>query len=441
MTRQELPRASEAELWLLGSVFSDPRIMARHAHALDPGDFYDEKNRLVWQAFQSLQREGRSIDIVTATAELERSGFYKSVFGGKNDCLFEMQESVSSSACSESHVELIAKASALRKLISAAKEIISEAFSPGADADRLLAESMERISAISRSSCRPNEEHLADACLRFLTHVKGLKSKGASAGISTGFKELDRITGGMRPGELIITGAKTGAGKTAFALSVALNVASEAPVKLFSLEVSDKQLAPRALSPFNNINMQRILNANISEEELGINFKTAEELRRLNIYVEFKIRSIEKIIAESYAFAAKHGKGLIVIDHLHFIKTSEKSENKNIELGKITRALKDLSKDLDVPVLLLSQLNRDNEKTPDKNKKPVLSHLRDSGNIEQDADMVWFIHKEQYYNPSLDPSDTDLIVAKNRSGPKGEVKLRFDTNTTRFIDVEPKPWL
>jgi replicative DNA helicase len=438
MTRQELPHAADAELWLIGSVFSDPRIMARHARELEPGDFYLEKHRLVWQAFQSLQRDGRDIDILSVAAELEKGGFYNSVFGGKKDDLFDMQESTPSSACSESHADMIAKASALRKLISAAQKIIAEASSPAADADRLLAESIDRVSEIASARCRSEGLHLADSALRFLNGAKEIMAKGKSAGISTGFAELDRITGGLRPGELTIAGAKTGMGKTSFALSAAMHAAKTVPVKFFSLEVSEKQLAPRTLSFLNKINMQRILNANLSEEELGRNFQTVEELRGFNFHVELKIRSIEKIIAESHAFAAKRGAGLIVIDHLHFIKSKERAENENVELGKITRALKDLSKDLDVPVLLLSQLNRDNEKTPNRNRKPRLSDLRGSGNIEQDADMVWFLHREGYYDPSLDPSDTDIIVAKNRSGPKGEAKLHFDTNTTRFSDPPPK---
>jgi len=351
--------------------------------------------------------------------------------------LFQLNESVPSASNADHYIDLISKASSLRKLIAASQKTIAEAFEAGADADETISSAIERLAGIASGSACATDEHLADIAKRVLDHISNKMFEGMPMGASTAFEEVDRLTGGLRPGELIIVGARTGMGKTSFAMSVALHVAKTMPVKFFSLEVKEKQLAPRVLSFISQINMQRTLNAKISAVELQAQYQAVEELRNHNIYAEFKISSIEKIISESHAFTARRGKGLIVIDHLHFCKTSERNyENRNIELGKITRALKEMAGSLDVPVLLLSQLNRDIDRAPGKDKKPKLSDLRDSGNIEQDADMVWFIHRPGYYDADIDKSEAYLLVSKNRSGPTGEAKLYFDLNTTRFRDLQ-----
>jgi len=432
----ELPSNIEAETWLLGGILQDPKVMAQFAHSLNPDDFYLEKHRLIWQAMQNLQRDNRAIDIITVGAELKDREEFKSLFGS-NEYLFNLNESVPSAANVDHYISLIAKASSLRKLIAASQKTIAEAFEAGADADETISSAMERLAVIASGSACATDEHLADVAKRVLDHISDRMFQGMQMGASTGFDELDRITGGLRPGELIITGARTGMGKTSFAMSVALQVAKTMPVKFFSLEVKEKQLAPRVLSFISQINMQRTLNAKISAVELQAQYQAVEELRNHNIYAEFKVLSIEKIISESHAFTARRGKGLIVIDHLHFCKTSEKNyENRNIELGKVTRALKEMAGNLDVPVLLLSQLNRDIDRAPGKDKRPKLSDLRDSGNIEQDADMVWFIHRPGYYDSNIDKTETEILVSKNRSGPTGEAKLYFDLNTTRFRNIQ-----
>jgi replicative DNA helicase len=301
---------------------------------------------------------------------------------------------------------------------------------------------MERLAAIASKSARAKDEHMADIAENVLESIRERMLQGLPMGIPTGFCELDRMTGGLRSGELAITGARTGMGKTSFALDIALHAAREIPVKFFSLEMAKRQLAPRALSFFSRVSLKRTVNADITEAELLSHFEAVNKLRELNIYAEFEAgMSIGEICAETHAFCARRGKALIIIDHLHYLRTDGKNyENRNIELGKITHALKELAKKLDIPILLLSQLNRDIDRSGSKDKSPRLSDLRDSGNIEQDADTVWFIHRPGWYEGSgIDPAETDIIVAKNRSGPTGRVKLRFDLLTAKFMDAGPKP--
>ena len=443
---KEYPNNPEAEKWLLGSIFQHPKAMAQFACSLEPADFYGEKNRIVWKAMQELQAGNAPIDIVTVGSRLEKESEFQSLFGN-NDYLFCLSESVPSAANADYYVELIAKASALRKLIFASQRTLSEAWDPAAEADALLSSAMERIAAIASRSAKSDDEHLADVLLEVLDGIRDRMEQGATAGTQTGFSDLDNLTGGLRGGELIILGARTGMGKSSLAIDIALEAARKMPVKFFSLEMTKRQLAPRAASFFSRVNLKRTINADLSENELLLQYKTVEEIRKLNIYAEFgAAMKIAEICAECHAFAARHGAGLVVIDHLHFIEADgKKYENRNIELGKITHALKELAKKLDIPILLLSQLNRDIDRASAKDKMPRLSDLRDSGNIEQDADMVWFIHRPGYYpEASEDPSVTYIKIAKNRNGPTGKVELHFDTETTKFsnkqIPASPINW-
>ena len=436
----DLPRNLEAETWLLGGILNQPKAMAQHARSLLPVDFYDNKHKLIWRTFQELHNDGIPIDIGSVSARFEQTGRFDSLFG-KNDYLFELAESVPSASHSDYYVELIAKASALRKLISVLHKTLAEAFTPGAEADAVISSAMELISEIASGSAHAKDEHLADTAERVLRAIEERMRAGSAMGVPTGFCELDQLAGGLRSGELVIAGARTGMGKTSFALDIALRAAEKMPVKFFSLEMAEKQLAPRALSFFSRVNLKRTVNADITEAELLSHFEAAKELRKLNIYAEFGAgMSIGELCAETHAFCARHGAGLIVIDHLHYLKTDEKKyENRNIELGKITHSLKELAKKLDIPILLLSQLNRDIDRAGGRDKSPRLSDLRDSGNIEQDADTVWFIHRPGYYDSSIDPSETEIKIAKNRSGPTGKIRLHFDISAAKFTDAKPAP--
>jgi len=430
---KDLPPNAEAEFWLLGCVFRDPRIMAQFAHALEPNDFLLEKHRLIWQAFQTLQKDGRSIDIVTVISEIEKSGKFKSAFNGDNSYIYEACEnSVPSAASADYYVELVAKASALRKLIAALQTTLKEAKESDAEAEVLASAAMDRITAIN---CRPDMStitHIADIVEQALDDIKDRMIRGVPAGAGTGFNELDRLVGGMRPGELVILGGRPGMGKSSFALCIAMHAAKTMPVKFYSMEMDKRTMAPKVPCYINDINLQRTINANLTNDEMDSHYAVIEVLRGYNLHMEFKTSmKAQEICADAHAFTARYGKGLIVIDHLHFIKPDEKNyESKNIDIGKITHAMKDLAKRLEVPVLLLSQLNRALDRAT--TKKPRLSDLRDSGNIEQDADMVWFVHREGYYDTGKNPADTEIIVAKNRSGPTGTANQLFDPYTTKF---------
>jgi replicative DNA helicase len=433
---KDSPSNDDAEQRFLGCVFQDPRIMAQFA-AIMPEDFRLEKNRSIWRAMQNLQKDGTDIIAHSVYYEIRKTMEFHSVFfdeePNENSYIFQTAECMIGAAHAfETFMEPFLKASDLRKLIFAHQTAISEAHEPDADPNIVEARFMERASNISRRSIS-EDEHIADSAIEVLEGIKGRMQSGSPMGASTGFWDLDSLTGGLHPGELVVVGARTGMGKTSFAMSIAMHAAQAMPVKFFSLEMAKRQITPRALSFYSEVNLKRTLNAEIDEKDLQKQIAAAASLRELRLYMKFEANiKIQEICADCHAFAARHGKGLVVIDHLHYLRTSDKNpENRNIELGKITHALKELAKKLDIPILLLSQLNRVVDRATGS-KKPRLSDLRDSGNIEQDADKVLFIHREGYYNINVHPSETDIIVAKNRSGPTGDVKLYFDTNTTKF---------
>jgi replicative DNA helicase len=446
MSAPTIPHDASAESSLIGCMLNDFRLMAQHAAALEPADFFLEKNQAIWQALQSLQKGGcarlekdYSIYPRFVADEVRKAGRLQSVFGGDDSYIFSVGECAPGGANADAFAERVLCASALRKLVSAARKAIAEAGGPDAidNCHSVISAAMDGVAAIATRSARCGDEHIADIAMEVLEGIRDMQAKGLPMGCPTGFPSLDSLTGGLRPGELVIVGARTGMGKTSLAIDIALNVSNAMPVKFFCLEMAKKQIAPKALSFFSHVNLKRTVNADLSEPELASQFAVVRELRKLKLYMEFEAGlSIEEICAESHAFAARHGQCLIAIDHLHYLRTGggRHSENRNNELGRITHALKELAKKLDIPVLLLSQLNRDIDRMGGKDKMPRLSDLRDSGNIEQDADMVWFLHRQGYYD-NTDPSETRLKVAKNRSGATGEVNLHFDTSTTRFSEM------
>jgi replicative DNA helicase len=441
---KDLPHDLDGERDFLGCAFRDFRIVAQYA-ALEPPNFFSEKHRIIWQAFQNLHRDGKasleedySILPYFVVAEAKKLGGFGSFFPDGGEYIFEVFENAPSLSNADCFAERISNASALRKTISLLQKNIAEACEPGADANAVASGCIEAVSGIAVRAAKTRDEHIADIAKQELDGIEERMRLGSPAGAPTGFSGLDGLTGGLRSGELVILGARTGMGKTSLAMDIAIEAAKTMPVKFFSLEMARKQIAPRALSFFSQVNLKRTINATLSEAELLNQRAVIDELRKLNLYMEFEAgMKMQDICLSIHDFAARRGKGLIVIDHLHYLRTDEKNyENRNIEIGKITHALKEIAKKLDIPILLLSQLNRALDRAV-KDKKPKLSDLRDSGNIEQDADMVWFVHRDGYYDPNVPASETDIIVAKNRSGPTGETKLHFDTCTTRFHDAPP----
>jgi len=435
------PHNAQAEIWLLGGVFQNPRIMAIISGMLSPSDFYLRKNQLVWEAMQELQKADNPIDIVTVGAVLKKHSEMDSLFS-KNEYLFQLNESVPSSANYEWYIELIKEASQKRRFISAGRKIIAQAYNEAMSASACFESSIAMLNEIVSKANNTQIEHIGDLAEKMLESIAQRKKEGKRGGIGSNFMQMDGITGGFRKGELTIVGARPGVGKTSFGLGLAITAAKEAgTVLMFSLEMTGEQQAARAMSFYSQVSVKKTMDATLDMVEMQNQKEAARVLKNAPLYIELvRNHNIAQITSIAHSFAAKTPLAMIVVDYLQIVETNpdhKNYENRNVAIGAITRALKVLSGKLNCPVIALSQLNREMEKNTGKiSRLPRLSDLRESGNIEQDADVVILLHRLTRGEPNRDITQTDLIIAKNRSGPTGECKIHFNPQSAMFSEYE-----
>ncbi|MDR2593906.1 MAG: replicative DNA helicase [Fibromonadaceae bacterium] len=444
-TEPEQPRALDAEVWLLGGVFQDQRIMSIIYGLLSPSDFYLEKHQNIWQAMQELQKSETPIDIVTVSAILKQNGQVQSLFdniSNKNEYLFSLLESVPSAANCEFYIGLIKEASLKRQLIAAGRKIIANGYDVSKTSGECFSSAQEIITRIASGTNNTQIEHIGDLAEKMLESIAQRKKEGKKGGIASDFFQMDNLTGGFRKGELTIVGARPGVGKTSFALGLAIKAAKEAgPVLMFSLEMNGEQQAARAMSYYSQVSVKKTMDATLDMVEMQNQREAARVLKNAPLYIDLiKDHNVAQITSIAHSYAAKMPLSMIIVDYLQIIETNpdrKNYENRNVAIGAITRALKVLSGKLNCPVIALSQLNRDTDKTSTASaRKPRLSDLRESGNIEQDADVVMLLHRIPVPGPNVDITKTDLIIAKNRSGPTGEVKIHFNPQNIMFSEYE-----
>jgi len=430
--RQEEPHNANAETWLLGGVFQDPRKMAAITGMLCPSDFYSQRNRHVWEAMQALQKENKPIDIVSVGSLID----FNSLFGN-SDYLFMLNESVPSAANIEYYVELVKEASRKRSLISLCRGAISNAYDPTCTASHCLQHVMDGAARIATETNNTHIEHIGDIAERMLADIAQRKKEGRKSGIGSDFLQMDNMTGGFRKGELTVVGARPGVGKTAFAIGLAINAAkSSGPVLMFSLEMTGGQTAARAMGYYSQVSVKKTIDATLDMVEMQNQKEAVRVLRNCPLYIDLvRDHTVDQITSIAHSYAAKIPLSMVIVDYLQIVRTNpdrKHYENRNIAIGEITRALKILSGKLDCPVIALSQLNRGAERFV----KPRLSDLRESGNIEQDADVVILLHRIPKPEQGVDITQTDLIIAKNRSGPTGECKIHFNLQNAMFSEYE-----
>jgi replicative DNA helicase len=437
----DLPSNIDAETWLLGSVFQDPKIMAQFADELSPADFYHEKNQMAWQAMKLLQKKNEPIDIVSVANNIKIAGAFDSLFKN-NDYLFFLQEAVSSGANADYYAELIKDCASKRKLIEACNKTLREAMSPAFSANECLENALESIGGIAKKSCRAVGEHIGESSWNLIKEIERSKTQSLPFAVQTSFGDVDHLIGGLRKKELVIVGARPGVGKTSFALDVAINAAvKHGPALMFSLEMSPDQLSARAMCYYSKVSLRKTIDAHLDMEEMGRQ-KSAASLLLQNVplvSIYDKGLTARQISAIAHFFAAKKPLSLVVIDHLQIVNFNPERksyENRNIAIGEATRIFREIAGKLNCCVMVLSQLNRDSEKSEGKKTNPPrLSDLRDSGNIEQDADCVMLMHRLTKDSDFRSAAETDIIVAKNRSGPTGETKIHFNAENAMFTGL------
>ena len=447
----QLPYNMQAEQSVLGAALMDETILNRLITEMDPDMFYSEQNRAVYEEMRRLFSESEAVDVITLVDSLAQNG----VFKGADDAkvyITRIAETVPAISNVDSYIKIVKEKYQTRRLIEAARDILQQS-SEESDSDLLLESAEQKLYDIRNGQDRSGVKTIQESILEVIDTMQKLSGadRDKFAGIPTGFNYLDNILTGLGRSDLIILAARPGMGKTSFALNIATRVAMQqkVPVAIFSLEMTKEQLTNRILSAEAGIDSQAFRTGALRAEDWEYLALATEKLHDAPIYMDdtsgITITEMKAKIRRVNQDPTRPNVGLIVIDYLQLMTTGQRSENRVQEISSITRNLKIMAKELNVPIIALSQLSRAVEKQGNNSShRPQLSDLRDSGSIEQDADCVLFLYRDSYYasqNPDgaeVDADTAECIVAKNRHGETSTVPLGWDGAHTRFMDVDFK---
>jgi replicative DNA helicase len=438
------PQATELEEAVLGAMLIDERAPGQVMDILSKESFYREANGEVFDTMAHLFREGESIDLLTVSAALRKRGHLKSV--GGDAYLAKLSQKVSSSAHCEHHARIIAEKHIQRSLIRIGSEIVQSAFDETKDVLDLLDESEEKLFNVTNGNIKKNYESAQSLVEQAIRRIEEIGKREGFSGIPSGFKGIDEITSGWQPSDLVIIAARPGMGKTAFVLSMARNIAVEhkRPTAVFSLEMSSVQLITRLISSETRLESDTLRKGKLTDDEWQRLTNHVEQLENAPLYIDdTPSLSVFDLRAKCRRLVSEKKVEVIIIDYLQLMTggATKSSGNREQEISQISRSLKSIAKELKVPVIALSQLSREVEKRP--SKRPMLSDLRESGAIEQDADIVSFIFRPEYYkmdtweNGESCIGQAEFIIAKHRNGSLDDVRMNFEASVARFSDFRP----
>jgi len=433
------PHSIESEQSVLGGLLLDNAAWDRVADFINADDFYRYDHRLIFQTIVKLITASRPADVITVFEALNSLGKADEV--GGLSYLNALAQNTPSAANIRRYAELVRERGVLRKLITVADEISGNAFNPqGKEVKSMLDEAEAKILAIAEEGARNKQgfQEIQPLLKQVVERIDELYSRENTSditGVPTGFADLDKMTSGLQPGDLIIVAGRPSMGKTAFSVNIGENVAIESglPVAIFSMEMGGAQLAMRMLGSVGRLDQHRLRNGQLNDEDWPRLTHAIQKMNDAQMFIDETpaLNSIE-LRARARRLSRQCGKlGLIIIDYLQLMSANNAGENRATEISEISRNLKGLAKELNCPVIALSQLNRSLEQRP--NKRPIMSDLRESGAIEQDADVIMFIYRDQVYNPdSPDKGTAEIIIGKQRNGPIGSVRLTFMGEYTKF---------
>lgn len=433
------PHSTQAEIALIGGVLLDADAYERIYGTVQADDFWDARHKVMWSCIETIMEQGKPLDVVTLAEALQRGG--KLEEAGGLPYLGAIRTGTSSTANVRAYAQAIREHSVMRSLIKSGAAQIDAVHNPnGRSSQELLEEAQTALATLAeRGVLGAGWVSAREATHSAITRIEKLWQAGTGmVGVSSGFADLDKITRGLEAGTLIILAARPAMGKTTLAMNIAQHVAATDPrhVAVFSLEMSSESLAMRLMSSLGNIDHDHLRSAQLNDDDLAGVTLASNKLGDMRLCIDdqsgLTVGEIE--VRAKRLHREKGGLSLIVIDYLGLIGMSAKVENQNLGIAKITAALKGLAKTLNVPVVLLSQLNREVEKRP--NKRPLMADLRDSGSIEQDADLVAFIYRDEVYHPDTqDAGIAEILISKQRNGPTGTVRLVFQGQHCRFANL------
>ena len=434
------PQDIDAEKSLLGAILISSDSFPEILEILKANDFYDTAHQKIYQAMTDLYQNSKSIDLLTVTDELKKQKNLKTV--GGSPYLTELTNFVPTSSHAKAYAEIIEKTSIRRRLIKAGTDIVQAAYEDDAEVGDLVGKAEKNLFEVSDENTKSDYTPLSDLLVDAFDRMENLhKNKGALRGLKTGFHDLDKKTAGLQKGDLIIIGARPAMGKTTLAQNIAYNAAAinKRGVLFFSMEMAKNEIVDRIISDVSSIDNWNIRTGNLSDEEFAKIGDAMAELGETPIYIDdSSSMTVLELRNKARRAAHDHDIGLIVVDYLQLIQGSDRyAGNRVQEVTEISRGLKTLARELEIPVVALAQLSRN--VTGRDDPRPVLSDLRESGSIEQDADLVMFLHRPDYYHQEDDyePTNiTELLIAKHRHGSIGKIELYFQGEYSRFMSLD-----
>jgi replicative DNA helicase len=405
---------------------------------LSVDDFYSEANAKIFEAMTELFRRGQPVDQVTLREVLVHSGKLASI--GGDEYLLSLSNTIPSVSNIQAHARIVREKSVVRALVRVCHEVAARGYGDYGPIDEFLDQSESTIFAVGRERARNPYEHVKDVVMRTFQEIHEAANRGeAITGLPTGYKQLDKMTAGMHAGDLIVVAGRPGMGKTSFALNVAHHACakSKRPVAVFSLEMPKGQLVRRLLGSEARVDGNRIRTGQLQKDDWPKLADAAGTLSEMPIWIDdTPAITMLELRAKARRLKSEVGLSLIVVDYLQLMRSGSRNDSREQEISEISRSLKALAKELEMPVMALSQLNRGVESRGLKDKRPQLSDLRESGAIEQDADTIWFIYRDEVYNQDSDDRGiAEIIVGKQRAGPTGTCRVRFFSEYTRFDDL------
>lgn len=434
------PQSIEAEQAVLGSLLLSKEALYTVAEILKPKDFYREANSIIYEVILDLMYAGEPVDLLTVTENLRQKGKLEQAGGASY--LAALADAVPSAAHAAYYAKIVEEKAILRDLIQGATEIIRRCYAGEEEGEKILDEAEKIIFEVARRRSREGFVPIKELLQKIFARLEHLSThRGEVTGLPT-FRDLDRLLSGLQWGDMIICAARPGMGKTSFCLNIAQNVAVKykLPVAIFSLEMSKEQVAERMLAAAAQVSPHKLRCGYLEEADWQRLVEAVGPLSEAPLFIDdTPAQSVMEVRAKARRLKAEENLGLVIIDYLQLMQGHSRADNRQQEVAQISRALKALARELEVPVLILSQLNRGVEQRQDKH--PVMADLLESGAIEADADVVIFLYRPEYYDPETEKKGiAEVIVAKHRNGPVGTVEMAFLAEFTKFVDLAREPF-
>ncbi|MBQ7050061.1 MAG: replicative DNA helicase [Firmicutes bacterium] len=435
------PHSEEAEQSVIGSILIDHDAVGVAAENLKPEDFYNLRHKEIFEAILDLYHAGRAVDLVTLKSQLEQRG--KLEAAGDMKYLSQVATAVPNSVHIRQYVKIVKDKALYRRFIQLGNQVLQQSFTTETPIEQLSESVEKQVFSILQNRGSQDFSHIKDVLMESFDDIEKIAANGGTvAGISTGFVDLDQKTAGLHPSDLVIVGARPAMGKTAFGLNLVQNAAVKGgkTCAVFNLEMSKKQIVNRMLACEAGVSMEHIRSGNMTDQDWEKLVEALGPLSEAPIYIDDTGGiTFSEVRSKCRKLKIEHGLDLVMIDYLQLMSGSGRAgDNRQQEISEISRGLKMMARELDVPVIALSQLSRTLESRADH--RPMMSDLRESGAIEQDADVIIFLYRDEYYHPdSEDKNIAEIIIGKQRNGPVGTVKLRYDGEYTRFSNLAHMP--